>query len=156
MQPDFTNVHETKPKRCPRCEDFKSRAEFPVKRRSPDGLATYCKVCSAIYNREHRAKDERLARRKRQASRLLKTYGISFEQYEKMIWDQDGLCAICAEPHSSGQGERLHVDHDHETGAVRALLCHSCNIGLGCFKDDTDRMMRAIAYLKHHRGCKQV
>jgi hypothetical protein len=71
-----------------------------------------------------------------------KTYGLTPEQYGAMLGQQDGRCAICtqamAEPH---------IDHDHNTGRVRGLLCAKCNLGLGHFEDDAARMARAITYL---------
>lgn len=58
-------------------------------------------------------------------------YGISTEDYEQMLRAQDGKCAICG---ASPGKHRLSVDHNHETGAVRALLCISCNTGVGYFE----------------------
>ena len=63
---------------------------------------------------------------------------------------QDGKCAICAK----GAEDELHgvfsVDHDHVTGAVRALLCRPCNLGLGKFEDDPKRLLAAVEYLNKH------
>jgi Recombination endonuclease VII len=50
-------------------------------------------------------------------------------------------CAIC------GSEENLHIDHDHNTGKIRALLCRSCNIGLGHFKDEPSLLVRGVDYL---------
>lgn len=60
---------------------------------------------------------------------------------ERLTLEQDGKCAIC------GSEERLCVDHDHATGAVRALLCNGCNLGIGSFRDDPSRLSAAIDYL---------
>lgn len=62
-----------------------------------------------------------------------------------MLAFQDGLCAICR------TAPAVHVDHDHETGAVRALLCFNCNGGLGQFKDDPYLLRMAAFYVEHHR-----
>lgn len=96
-------------------------------------------------------KDELTYRR----HRLKKNWGLTLEQYEQMLAEQDGVCAICKKPETAlqGNGPRAHVvrylavDHDHETGRVRGLLCGACNMGLGQFGDDTEQLMAAVAYL---------
>lgn len=60
--------------------------------------------------------------------------------------EQKGLCKICHQP-PNGRWKRLAVDHDHLTGKVRGLLCHSCNAGLGHFKDSVDALRSAISYI---------
>jgi hypothetical protein len=73
---------------------------------------------------------------------------MSLEEYEKRLWEQDGLCAICGcQQHDHEKGGRLYVDHDHDTSQVRELLCHGCNAGLGLFQDDVQRMQNAIEYI---------
>ena len=62
-----------------------------------------------------------------------------------MLEAQGGVCAICR------TGTRRHVDHDHATGAVRALLCFNCNGGLGQFRDDPCLLHAAALYVEHHR-----
>ncbi len=82
-----------------------------------------------------------------------KKYGITFDEYEEMLLQQGGVCAICEKPETIYLREklaRMAVDHDHKTGAVRGLLCRQCNNGLGCFKDDTDIISKAIDYLATH------
>ncbi|MAF30559.1 MAG: hypothetical protein CL819_15335 [Croceicoccus sp.] len=86
-----------------------------------------------------------------------RTYGVTGEQYEAMVEKQGGQCAICktTEPgRGSGGGQTLFcVDHDHETGAVRSLLCRKCNAGLGAFADNPDRLTAAARYLRKHKRC---
>lgn len=76
-------------------------------------------------------------------------YGISLDDYERMFAEQGGTCAICHKPQSGGKrtNSRLHVDHDHETGAVRGLLCTHCNLGIGYFADRAELLTAAIGYL---------
>ena len=74
-------------------------------------------------------------------------FGITPEDYERMLGDQRGLCAIC-ERHYSNFKNRLAVDHCHHTGKIRGLLCASCNSGLGKLQDDVDYLESAILYLK--------
>lgn len=87
-------------------------------------------------------------RRKRgsRAYALRKKYGLSLEDFDRLLEAQNGVCAIC---HREPKGGVFAVDHDHETGAIRGLLCQShCNRALGLFRDDPEIMRRAIEYLE--------
>lgn len=77
--------------------------------------------------------------------RLRQTYGITLKQYDMMFDDQNGVCWICGKPPI---GQPLSVDHCHKTGVVRGLLCHTCNRGLGYYKDNPDWLERAAQYLR--------
>lgn len=77
-------------------------------------------------------------------------YGITGEEYEAMLAAQNGCCAICESSEWSGKDRAPHVDHDHVTGKVRALLCGNCNNGLGNFGDDPARLRAAAEYLERH------
>lgn len=81
---------------------------------------------------------------------LTKTYGITLEKYEEILAAQSGVCAICK--NAPTKNRSLAVDHDHETGAVRGLLCTSCNTGIGQFKDNTQLLLGAIDYLAVSNG----
>lgn len=72
-------------------------------------------------------------------------YGISIETYEQMLRNQEGRCAIC--PTLDIKGKPLHVDHDHETGQVRGLLCRRCNNMLGMAGDSVEILGSAMSYL---------
>lgn len=78
----------------------------------------------------------------------LQRYGLTGHAYEKMLTAQAGLCAICHR--KPGMKKGLQIDHDHETGAVRALLCLNCNTGLGNFRDDSKLLRAAVEYLIAH------
>lgn len=78
---------------------------------------------------------------------LLKKYNLSKEEYNKLFYKQKGCCAICKK-HQSEIKRKLAVDHCHETGRVRGLLCFTCNVGLGHFKDNENILQLAIAYLR--------
>jgi len=71
-------------------------------------------------------------------------YGITLEEYEILLTQQDGKCAICR---MAAGRKRLSVDHDHKTGAIRGLLCFPCNSALGRFKDDPNLLDAAKRYL---------
>lgn len=84
---------------------------------------------------------------------LIRKYGIDSDCYWEMHEAQDGLCAICLsmETNTPGRGSkvaRLSVDHCHETGRVRGLLCFKCNTMLGNMNDDPERLRRAADYLE--------
>ena len=77
---------------------------------------------------------------------LRKEFGIGIDEYDRLLADQGGMCAIC-DASENYKGRRFAIDHCHDTGAVRGLLCDNCNRGLGLFKDNTDRLDKAIEYL---------
>lgn len=83
-------------------------------------------------------------RTKNKDKRREQKFGLTPGQYDEMLAEQQGVCAICKQPSPS---RALAVDHDHQTGAVRGLLCTGCNVGLGNFRDDTELLARAQAYL---------
>jgi hypothetical protein len=83
----------------------------------------------------------------------LKLYGLTYADYEAMLEAQGGVCAICGNHEEqvmrkSGKRKALAVDHDHETGVVRGLLCNGCNTGIGHFREDPDRMEAAARFLR--------
>lgn len=79
--------------------------------------------------------------------RFKRAYGISLDEYNIFLENQGGVCAICGQPEKDSKKTYLSVDHDHETGKVRGLLCSDCNRGLGSFKDSPDLLDKAKAYL---------
>ncbi len=86
--------------------------------------------------------------------RLVNNFGITAQQYDAMLAEQNGVCAICRKTdgwvgHPS-RG-RLHVDHDHVTGRVRGLLCSCCNVTLGSLSDDPERIERMLEYVRRAR-----
>lgn len=78
--------------------------------------------------------------------RLNQKYGISLKEYNDMLLNQNGVCAICKNKNLPNSG-KLAVDHDHENGKVRGLLCIQCNRGLGMFYDNIKYLSSAIEYL---------
>lgn len=112
------------------------------------------KVYDQSYRESNREKINNYARVYNQANRdklkdnrLRRTYGITLEEYNKMFEDQNGCCAICNE-HQLTLNQILYVDHCHESGRVRGLLCLNCNILLGKAKDSEKILFKAIEYLK--------
>jgi hypothetical protein len=80
---------------------------------------------------------------------LRRNFGITPDDYDKMLHDQGGGCAICHEP---PRAMRLAVDHCHDSGSVRGLLCNLCNRGIGALKDDPTILARAIQYLEESKS----
>ncbi len=82
------------------------------------------------------------------------TYGITPRDYNKMLEESGGVCEICGTNPKDLPKNRQHlcVDHDHETGEIRGLLCHHCNTGLGQFRDDVSYLKSAIRYLTLERA----
>lgn len=78
-------------------------------------------------------------------------YGITVSDYHDMAAEQKGLCKLCGSPPC---GRRLYIDHDHELGFVRGLLCRKCNAGLGFFNDSVQRLIAAVKYLTHNKRIK--
>lgn len=78
--------------------------------------------------------------------RLQRTYGLTTEAFESMLIGQGSACAIC---NSSDWGPKGPViDHDHESGVIRGIICHRCNIGIGMFDDNPKLLQNATMYLE--------
>lgn len=89
---------------------------------------------------------------KEKSAHLKYQYGITIEQYNKMFIAQNGICAICEMPErsissKSGNVKKLSVDHNHDTGEIRGLLCEKCNRGIGYLDESILIIKRAIDYL---------
>ncbi len=117
-------------------------------------IGRVCKACERLSKQkdpeEHRRKQREWGKRNPQARkkhRLKTQYGISLEQYESMVEDQSGRCAIC----NDYMGVPC-VDHSHATNKVRALLCTLCNTGIGQLRDDPKVVAKALEYLLKHAG----
>ena len=165
-------------KRCKVCGEVKALDDFYLHDGCRDGRRPECKACNlAAKARRHaenpaparqRARDwhavpenrertkanhERYKQdgRKKQSDRrsyLKRTYGITLEEYDEMLAEQGGRCAICRrEPRPDIS---LHVDHAHATGALRGLLCFPCNVTVGLIREDRDRLRAVASYLDRH------
>jgi len=111
----------------------------------------YCRDCrrSKAKNVYWKDPEAKLAYRRGHINRvtmLKHRYNLSLEYWNALLEKQNGVCGICKE--TPNLPEDLKVDHDHETGKIRGLLCNSCNIGLGSFKDNTDSLKNAVSYIE--------
>lgn len=156
-------------KTCCKCNKAKNDNQFQKHKRTRDGLDCWCKECRHEYQKEYRSKPEiklklkiyikdymqgyrkksnnsKIEREKRKGYRLIARYGITYDEKELILTEQNHLCAIC--------GKRLkdsinsYVDHDHKTGKIRGILCNNCNSVLGFSNDDKSILFWAIEYLE--------
>lgn len=153
------------PRPCRICKEVKTFDEFTRDRGRRDGRGTVCLICAAGLTRHYNSLLDPLERKRRKAEyhrknpashrrRMLKNnFGLTLEQYAEMLAAQDHRCAICKQPEAitrrSGV-QPLSVDHCHETGKIRQLLCGHCNYGLGHFRDSPERLRAAADYLEFH------
>lgn len=136
-------------KKCTACFEVKTAEEFSKHPRGADGRLTQCKACVKAKNAARAA----ALPQKRRAAGLKQNYGITYDQYERWLELRGHSCEICGyemPKDARGAAARLHVDHDHSTGALRGLLCSKCNAGLGHFKDDPGLLYVAAEYLEEH------
>lgn len=131
---------------------------------TPDGEETlYCRNCGEakplqkMYKNQGCVSVSNLCKTCKRAKYNWRTQGFecNWAIYKKMFAEQGGLCKICRGEQHGFRGKRLNVDHCHKTGTIRGLLCHSCNVSLGHFKDDTALMRRVIEYVEND-GAIQV
>ena len=112
-----------------------------------------CRNCGTMFNPQapsHHYCSSECANAGKTDAYLKRQYGIDYKQYEEMLEAQDHKCGICgSEGFTMAKHHELKlvVDHDHETGRVRGLLCHNCNRALGLFHDDVDSMTKAIGWI---------
>lgn len=140
---DETNVQAEPDKTCTACRELKPAAAFH--RRGVKGRHPICGTCRAA-TRTDRSRGKRkrpITPQQARSSRLWTRYGISNEQYETMLIAQSGCCALCRRPPKPTR--RLAVDHCHETGVVRALLCTYCNLHVGVYENFQERISNYLA-----------
>jgi hypothetical protein len=160
-------------KRCSKCGVVQPLENFYKQATSNGGYRSDCKACFAMRaherylikaeeikakvkkwqldNPERHAENQARWRdsggkaRSNRKSHLKRTFGLTLEEYDEMLAAQRGGCAICGDTPEAGK--TLHIDHDHETGLVRGLLCQRCNHGLGLFREDDTLLQEAAAYV---------
>lgn len=120
-------------KRCCKCKSVKDISKFYKNKLSKDRYNSNCIKCSEVKSSNYN----------------ISKYGLTKLEYTELLDSQDFKCAICNE--TNGDHTRLFIDHDHNTGKVRGLLCHTCNAGLGMFKDSTMLLLVAATYLEQNK-----
>jgi hypothetical protein len=138
---------------CPHCGEEKPDDEFyiaplNVGRR---GRSSWCKLCTKAQTRDYKRRNpekNKIAPEVARAYHLKRKYGMTPEDFDKMLESQGGRCAICG---SDDPGrDWWSTDHDHATGAVRAILCNNCNGALGMLGDSAMTVRAAWHYLEWH------
>jgi nitrate/TMAO reductase-like tetraheme cytochrome c subunit len=144
---------------CSNCKENKPFSEFYKDRKKASGIRAKCKVCCAYDTMNWRVKNRsrynnyaaawRAKNPERQhATDIKRHYGLSIDQYNEMLIAQSNKCKICSKLHDvNTKRGRLYVDHDHDTGKIRGLLCGACNSGIGYLNHDIDLLYMAINYL---------
>lgn len=127
---------------CPGCKKSKPKNQFDRNRSSSTGRSTYCKSCSAKRRKETYNRDGGASWRD---YRYRKLYGITFEQYSRILKRQRGVCAICKRKVKT---RKLALDHCHKTGKVRGVLCTRCNSMIAFAEDNPLILESAIRYLQ--------
>lgn len=114
--------------------------------------SSLCKRCSYQSARAWKAQNPKAWDRSARKSHLKTKYGITPAQFDEMLRNQNGRCAICMdEVAGDSRGFRPHIDHCHSTGRVRGILCSRCNKGIGSLRDDAEIVQRALSYLMEHK-----
>lgn len=128
---------------CTRCKIIKPIDQFRARTERPHRRVSWCKACIGEVSKQWgRDNPERLSQHQSRWK-----YGISPAQRAAMISAQNGACAICKLPLSAEPRAR-HIDHNHETGRIRGVLCHACNLALGLTRESLDTLRAMVAYLE--------
>lgn len=145
-------------KRCTKCFISKPKKDYHL--RGDGKRRNDCRDCVRLYGIKYREKNKKLIKRKKREyhkenphikrrSYLKLEYGLTLEDYDKLLKSQNGLCKICnADNPNCEQHKHLYIDHCHSTGKVRGLLCGRCNSAIGHMKDNIEYFEKAIEYLK--------
>lgn len=134
---------------CTACDTEKSLDQYNKRAASADGLNGWCRPCvnakSLAWYRNNR---ERVKKNHREYM-LRSQYGIGEAEFQHLLELQGGKCALCPVVFSlDGARRNLCVDHDHDTGQVRGLLCARCNTSIGQLGDNAEGLRRALAYVE--------
>jgi len=147
----FTQCSECRslPRVCTKCHKIKDHSEFYIHRTRTGNYAynSDCKQCVSISNRGDKRRDRKRDKKVARKSLLKRCYGLTLADYDCLLEAQGRSCAIC-KCTENGSKEYLAVDHDHETGEIRGLLCDKCNSGIGFLRDDPDLVEAAARYLR--------
>ena len=137
-------------KRCGSCYEVLPLDQYGNESGTRDGRTNNCIPCIHAYVERRKQEGKNLDPRWHDRH-LRNTYGITADEYDRMLAAQGGVCAICGETAiTTTFHKRLHVDHDHTTGVVRGILCQHCNRALGMMRENPGLLRAAADYLERH------
>jgi hypothetical protein len=137
---------------CSSCKKEKDESLFPKANGKARGYAWVCKQCKKeIRVAKHLSMTKEAVKAQNKNYWLKTSYGISLDEFNVMLKNQQHKCAICECDETEAYSQKLYVDHCHVTKKIRGLLCHSCNVAIGNFKDSTENLKKAIAYLETNK-----
>lgn len=134
------------PQRCMTCRETRKKATDAAKAKRWREANPEQYIASSRRAHEKRKADPAWRAYKNQAE-MLRKYGLTMADFDALLESQGGVCAIC-KGDRNGPGSRFHVDHNHQTGVVRGLLCGRCNTAVGLLQDDPNIAEAAAAYLR--------
>ena len=137
-------------RKCYRCKETKPIEAFYTDKSKSGGRNYECKECTKA-----RVKKNHDPERYRDLH-LQRNYGITLNDFDRMVLEQGGRCACCGTDRAGGRHNVWNVDHDHTTGEVRQLLCKNCNMVLGQVDDDHEHLLALIKYLERHKKCNST
>lgn len=129
-------------RRCYTCKEVKELTEFYNRKGAKDGKRSWCKTCDKAYGQKDNIKENKTD------SDLRRRYGITLKQKQDMYANQNGRCAICKDLMKTVSLACL--DHSHETGKIRKLLCRKCNLFLGFYEKYPAIISEFEEYLKRN------
>lgn len=135
-------------KKCPKCGLNKERSEYWNDVSRPDKITAYCKMCKEQITNTHVSKNIEYYKKSRTTKNIQNKYNLSVKDFEKMLKQQNYECKICKKSLKKYSA----IDHNHQTGVIRGVLCRKCNVGLGFFKDNIKNIKNAIKYLEYHEN----
>lgn len=133
------------------CAEYYQKNAEKLRQRQRDYYRANKERCAAINKRarENMSPEKRAAELERKRiTTMLRRYGMTPEDYDRMLLEQNGTCAICSRTAEQERYKRLNIDHCHETGKVRGLLCTPCNHAIGVLGDTAEHVKKAVAYLE--------
>ena len=139
-------------KTCTVCKKELPLTDYHKSSVSKDSFSYRCKSCDKKARMKYREENSEKFYMNARKRALKFKYGITLEEYEKVLAEQKGLCACCGVDKNATGGSREYwnfaVDHCHETGEIRGLLCNACNRGIGLLGDTAENLQRAVDYLR--------
>lgn len=133
-------------KLCKKCNIEKDIKDFGKRKHTGDGLETSCRRCYQKRTDEWKAANPEKRYKSTFKSALKRKFSLTLEQYQEMLDKQLCSCALCFKIKKK-EDKALAVDHCHDTGKIRGLLCSECNLMLGLAKDNKETLKRALEYL---------